>query len=537
MIVEPGPFHGVHGLAFGPDGALYAGDIMGSTIHRVDIETGEHKPFVPSPYGMADDLGFAPKGTEFAGTLVWTAVALGKLYAKDPDGEPRLISDDLPSINTVGYAPDGRLYVTQSGGRNNTLWQVDLSEVFPLTKVWQNTEGLNGFTISEDGYLYGPQADLGRVIRFNLETKEIKVIADGFQWPTAVEMDTKGQLYVLDFDGGTVTRVNKETGEKVQMAAMESGLDNMAIGPVGSPYADKLYISSIGGNAIYEIDTITNAFRTVASGHLTAPGGIAVKESDAGKHAYIADMFSLRKVNLETGEVNALSFVSGSSAYPTTVALGQYNDKDVIIIASWFTGRVQVIDPSDGRILRDEKGFQLPHGVAMLGDGSIIVVEAAPKTITRISANGERFPIAGTFFARPTGVAVSENDDVLYVTDSVAGSVSSVKISTGAINVVNDDFERPEGIAILPNGSLVVVDSSTKSIFQLNPLTGQKIEIIGGLRIGLEVMEPQLNSWIFNGIAVGEDGTLYLPSDTEASLLAFTPNNSPAALSLGAPAK
>jgi sugar lactone lactonase YvrE len=522
-IVPPGPFHGVHGLAFGPDGALYAGDIMGSMIHRVDIESGKHRSEVSSPFGMADDIGFAPHGTPYAGTLVWTSVALGKLYARAPGEKPRLIADNLPSINTVGFAPDGRLYVTQTGGRHKTLWQVDLSGKNPLEKIWDGTMGLNGFTISQDGFLYGPLADLGQVVRFNLENREIKLIADGFQWPTAVEMDSKGRLYVLDFDAGTVTGVNKESGEKTQLAQLESGLDNMAIGPIGSPYVDKLYISSIGGNGIYEIDTRTNALRTVVRGQLTAPGGIAVRETESGTRAYIADMFSLREVDVSTRKVRTITPISGSSAYPTTVGHGEYKSKDVIVTGSWFTGRVQIIDPQNGEVLRDERKFAAPHGVGMLKDGSIIVAEASAQKVTQVMPDGERRTIRDGF-GFPSGIAVTE-DQTIFVTDPGTGTVSSLDIASRELTLIRDDFLRPEGIAVLSEGRLAVVDSLANTVFELNIVTGEKKPIAINVDVGLAVNPPQPETWIFNGIAVDGHGVLYLPLDTQTSLIALTPSD------------
>ena len=520
-IVEPGPFHGVHGLAFGPDGALYAGDIMGSTIHQVDIDTGEHTPFVNAPYGMADDIGFAPAGTPFAGTLVWTAVALGQLYAQSPGGKPRLIADQMPSINTVGFAPDGRLYVTQTGGRHKTLWQVDLSSDTPLEQVWDGTGGLNGFTIAEDGYLYGPQADLGRVIRFDLQAKEIAVIAEGFEWPTAVEIDDRGLLYVLDFDAGTVTRVDKNTGEETRLAALESGLDNMAIGPPGHDHANKLYISSIGGNGIYEIDTATDTLRTVVTGKLTAPGGVATLGVGSDARVYLADMFSLREANPETGTVRTITPVSGSSAYPTSVTSGTFNGRDVLVTASWFTGRVQIIDPSNAEVLCNETGFAGPRGIAMLKDGSLIVLESNSKKVLHVSRDGERTTIADGF-TFPAGLTMTD-DNIAFVTDATEGTVSSIDIRTGKVDTISREFKMPEGIAILPNGNLAVVDSSTKAVYELDLVSRETNLILTDADIGLAVLPPQPDAWIFNGIASGSDGTLYLPSDVNTSLIALTP--------------
>ena len=154
-LVAPGPFHGVHGLAFGPDGALYAADIFGSSIHRVDAATGKHRAVVGPPLGNADDIAFAPAASAHAGTMVWSGVSVGKLFAKTRRGKPRLIADNLPGINAVGFAADGQLYVTQTGRRNKALWRFDLAGKREPEKLWEGG-GLNGFAISADGYLYAP---------------------------------------------------------------------------------------------------------------------------------------------------------------------------------------------------------------------------------------------------------------------------------------------------------------------------------------------------------------------------------------------
>jgi sugar lactone lactonase YvrE len=126
-VLPPGPFHGVHGLSFGPDKALYAGDIVGMSVHRIDPADGSHRLVVGAPLGMADDVAFAPPGTSFAGTMVWSGVFTGRVYARAPDGRVRLVADGLPGVNTVAFSPDGTLYATQLGPFANALWRLDLS--------------------------------------------------------------------------------------------------------------------------------------------------------------------------------------------------------------------------------------------------------------------------------------------------------------------------------------------------------------------------------------------------------------------------
>jgi len=516
VLVAPGPFHGVHGLAFGPDGALYAADIMGATIHKVDVATGRVRTAVASPEGMADDVAFAPAGTPFAGTMVWTAVTVGKLYAKAPGGKARVLAENLPNINTVGFAPDGTLYVTQTGPANKVLWRADLSGKVPPEKLWEATGGLNGFVIAADGFLYGPQADLGQVVRLDLKSMEIQILATGFDWPTAVEMDKAGVLYVLDFNAGTVTQLNKDTAEKTIIATLKPGVDNMAMNPAG----DKLYISSIGDNGIYEIELATRKLREIVRGRLTAPGGVTVLNGAI----YIADMFTLRKVDATTGAVSDVMPISGAGAYPATAQRGRMNDKDVLLTASWFTGRVQVIDPASGSILREEKDFIAPHDVVTDDAGALVVAEAGAKRITRVMADGAREIIAEGFLY-PVGLA--RIGGTLYVTDAEGGTVTAVDLGTKSRKIIADKLLRPEGIAALADGSLAVVDSAAQIVWNVNPVTGARNEIATRADVGLTPPAPLAQSWIFNGIAEGPDGALVLPSDMHAGVFVLRPADGP----------
>jgi sugar lactone lactonase YvrE len=530
IAVPPGPFHGVHGLAFGPDSKLYAGDIMGASVYRVNVETGAARVEIPAPMGMADDVAFAPVGTPFAGTMVWTGVGTGKLYARAPGGKPRVIADKLPSVNTVGFAPDGRLFVTQTGPANKTLWQVDLSGALAPKQIWDGTGGLNGFVIAADGYLYGPQADLGTVIRLDLATMETKVLADGFQWPTAVEMDSKGALYVLDFNAGTVSRVNTETGEKSVLVTIEPGLDNMAMGPVGSAHTDKLYISSIGRNGIFELDTTTNKLRTVTEGKLTAPGGVTVLGEGDATRVYIADMFTLREVNPITGSVRSVMPISGTGSYPATVNKAVMDGRDVLITGSWFSGRLQVIEPASGNILREISGLKSPHDAVMLPDGDVLVAEAGAGRIMRIAADGTQSVLAADL-QWPTGLALGA--DTLYVSDSGAGTVTAITVATGAKKILAQGLKQPEGLALLKNGRLVVTEPGAENVLGIDVATGKMSEITTRTPIGLKVEAPLPATWIFNGIAEGSDGSLYLPSDVQSALYVLQLGGGPTS-SLGA---
>ena len=50
FLVAGSWFHGVHGLAFNKDDQLFAGSVVGQTIYRVQIDSGEVDRFVGEPF-------------------------------------------------------------------------------------------------------------------------------------------------------------------------------------------------------------------------------------------------------------------------------------------------------------------------------------------------------------------------------------------------------------------------------------------------------------------------------------------------------
>jgi hypothetical protein len=80
QILVPGSwFHGVHGLAFNKDDQLFAGSVIGQSIYRVQVDSGEVDRFIGEPNGMADDIAFADDGT-----MAWTAFLLARSSFASP---------------------------------------------------------------------------------------------------------------------------------------------------------------------------------------------------------------------------------------------------------------------------------------------------------------------------------------------------------------------------------------------------------------------------------------------------------------------
>ena len=147
-LTQPTITHGVHGMKFNAAGDLLVGDVLGFTVWKVDITTGRVVPVVLPPYGCADDLAFAADGT-----MVWTSLLTGHVYGLSPDGRRYVIAEGMPGVNSIGFAADGRLFVTQLVG-NDKLWQLDVQGKQPPKLILDNVGGLNGFRIDGDDILW-----------------------------------------------------------------------------------------------------------------------------------------------------------------------------------------------------------------------------------------------------------------------------------------------------------------------------------------------------------------------------------------------
>ncbi|MEE4381446.1 MAG: hypothetical protein V2J02_05570, partial [Pseudomonadales bacterium] len=229
-LVPPGPFHGIHGLAFDRDGRLLAGSVVGAAIYEVDPDTGEVELFRGPPGGMADDIAVAPDGT-----LAWTGFLTGEVRVQPPDGEVRVVAEGLPGANSLAFTEDGRLFFTQVF-LGDALYEADPTGAEPPRLLLQDMGGLNGFDFGPDGHLYGPLWFRGAIARVDVDAATLEVVAEGFAIPAAVNFDSTGQLWAVDTQRGELLRVDLEGGEHEVVATVAPAIDNLAIAPDDSVF-------------------------------------------------------------------------------------------------------------------------------------------------------------------------------------------------------------------------------------------------------------------------------------------------------------
>ena len=508
-LVPGSAFHGVHGLAVDKSGRLFAGSVAGATLYEVDRGNGTAKVAIPSPEGMADDIAIAPDGT-----MAWTGFLTGDLYARTGDGPIRKLASGLPGINSLAFRKDGRLYAT-TVFLGDTLYEIDVAGVKPPRMIMEKMGGLNGFEFGPDDRIYGPLWFKGQVAKVDVDKAELTVVAEGFKVPAAVNFDSKGNLWVVDTALGQLVRVDPKTGEKKVVTQLKPSLDNLAIDA-----KDHIYVSNMADNGIQEVDPATGAAKQVIIGRLALPGGIGVT-SDGGKDIiHVADLFAYRTVDGLTGEVTeqARMHADGTTLeYPLSATV----KGDEVLLSSWFTGTVQVIDRKTGKTTEMLHGFKAPHDAIRLDDGSILVAELGSKSLLRISGEHgkDRTALIGGLEG-PVGLVGGAGGKV-FVTEAYAGQVSQVD-SNGEKTIIAKDLKMPEGIALAPDGKLIVAEVGAKRLVEIDPKTGKLTEIAGNLPIGLVGAPGGLPTNIPTGVGVGASGTIYFSSDIENAIYKVT---------------
>jgi streptogramin lyase len=107
-----------HGLAVGPDGALYVGDTLNGRIRRIDPRTGRISTI--SDVGIVVALTVAADGTVFAADVPGGGVGGGVTSTSPAGFVTRLYEGDA---NGVAIAADGTLYV--NGNETKRIFRLD----------------------------------------------------------------------------------------------------------------------------------------------------------------------------------------------------------------------------------------------------------------------------------------------------------------------------------------------------------------------------------------------------------------------------
>lgn len=510
-LVGGSDFLSIHGSTFDSDDNFYAGSVMGQSIHKIDLTTGESTVFVGPPQGSADDLEFGPDGT-----LVWTSILTGEVFARRPDGEVNMIADNLPGANSIAFSNDGRLFVTQVLW-GDALWELDINGDKAPRKIIENMGHLNGFDFDRDGYLYGPLIFKGKVVRVDVDSGDMTVLATGFKIPVAVNLDSNDRLYVADTALGRIIRIDIKTGEKTLVATVDPGIDNLSINS-----KDELFITNMDDNAVYKINTRTGAVRTIVKSELAVPGGLDVYSDEQGNETVIlADLFAYSVINGESGAVTDIKRAL-RDVFELPMSVNIQNDK--VVTTSWFANAVEIYDRNTHHTLATYHDFKHPVDAVIINEDEVLVAEQGTGSLIRVSGpHGDKREVILKNMPGMAAMRPGSGDDTVYVTDVIRGKLLEIDINNGDIEVIAEGLDKPEGFDVASDGSIVLAEVGKQRVVRINVGNGEITEIMGNLAIGLAPIKNTPAAYIQTGVAVSAAGNIYVSSDLNTALYKITP--------------
>lgn len=502
VLVPPSAFGGAHGLALDARGRLLVASVAGNAVWEVDRSSGEVRPHVAGPQGQADDVAVGPRGE-----LAWTSVLMGILHYRESEQAPvRVLASGMRSINGVGFDPrDGRLYVSQTAntGPDDALWEIDRAGVAPPRLIARGIGSLNGFKVGQDGMLYGALMFRGQAARVDPRDGRVTVIAEGFGTPTAAAPDSRGNLWVVDSRSGELVCVELATGRRSRTVQLRPAIDNVAVSREGT-----VYVSNMADNAIHAYDPASGELRALVQGRLAVPSAMRAE----GNSLYVADVFSLREVDVATGAVKdilrrqrdpSVLFPSGVGMSATRFAL-----------ASWISGTVVVVDRASRQAIATLHGLRQPYDAIPLADGSLVVAEFGAGTLTH--ASGRDYAtrrLLADGIGGPAQMLLVEHEQAIYLTEATGGKLTRVSLQDGGRTTVFAGLQQPEGLARTPWGTWVVAEAGARRIVEIDAASGQSRVVATDLPIGLPAFPGAPAPYMPTGVAVGADGAVYFASD------------------------
>ena len=114
------------------------------------------------------------------------------------------------------------------------------------------------------------------------------------------------------------------------------------------------------------------------------------------------------------------------------------------------------------------------------------------------------------------------SDGSLLVAEALSGIVSRIDPVTGQRTELITGLNQPEAVAILNDGRFVVVEQGTKTVTAIDPVTGARTVLAENLPLGAHISETPDPVGLPAGLAVGSDGAVYVSCDGDYSIRKIT---------------
>ncbi len=335
-----------------------------------------------------------------------------------------------------------------------------------------------------------------------------------FSRPTAVAVDTAGNVYVADTANGAIRKITPAGVVTTLVRQAQSAPTGVAVDKSGIVYA--VYSGSAYGSHPVQMITPDGVQSILfapagAEGAAFNPWGVAV---DAAGNVYVTDRFPNRVYRISPGGMRTL-----------------------------LAGGVSMFD----EIFGVPPVFSSLRGIAIDAAGNALVADAGNSTIRRITPAGDVVTLAGSTgladgagtaarFNGPTAIAIAPGGD-LVVADGGNQAIRRIT-RTGVVTTVagggaagfgdgsgpNAKFNAPTGVAVDGSSNIYVADSRNNVVRKISP-AGLVGPFAGQVGVAGYTDATAASATFASPthLAFGGDGSLYVSDASNQALRKITP--------------
>lgn len=303
-----------------------------------------------------------------------------------------------------------------------------------------------------------------------------------------LEVDTEGNLYVLDSDSGTISKFTPEGRLVGSFGSLGTDFKEF-VDPTGIALDSEgnIYVADTGNARVQKFDS-----QGKFMGAFGSMGLLSVGMAEAG---------------YQKPEENKRHDLFES---PEAIVVGSSGD---LYVVDRRAGNVNIFD-SEGNYVKSFGSMVSPRGIATDSQGNIYVVEQGNNRVVKFDQKGNMLKTWGTFgidngmFKAPYGIAIDSSDNV-YVADSVNNRIQKFSsdgkfiAKWGVRGTGAGQFIGPHGLGVDSSDNLYVADTGNDRI--------QKFDRNGNFIT--EIGSKGSNTGNFNGpeaIAIDSEGSIYV---------------------------
>ena len=543
------PMNSAHGVAVGSSGDLYIVDLSNNRIRKVTVATGAITTVAVTGFAGYNGDNVAATSAMLNQPVAVAVDSSSNLYiVEQRNNRIRKVTAATGIISTVagtgleGYNGDN---ITATSAMLNSPTGVAVDASGNLYIADYNNRRVRKVTVATG--VINTVAGNGLAGGYNDDN--IAATSAALYQPLGVAVDSSGNLYIVDYFGHRIRKVTVATGIITTVAGgagtyyLYNG-DNIAATSaslykptaVAVDTSGNLYIADFNNQRIRKVKAATGIITTVAgngtfgyngdnidatSASLFFPIGVAV---DLSGNLYIADEENqrVRKVTVATGIITTVAGIgsfgyNGDNIAANTAVLN--DPEDVAIDAA---GNLYIADQANHRVRKVSGSSGVINTVA--GTGST-------------GYNGDNIAAASATLSYPAGVAVDSSGN-LYIADAGNQRIRKVTAATGVITTVagtgspgyNGDniaatgatlnivsttaiFFSPHGLAVDSAGNLYIADQGNQRVRKVNVATGVITTVAGTGSFGYNgdnIAATSANLYNPSAIAVDSSGNIYI---------------------------